>query len=80
MAEIGEGLGEDPLRTFFRTKVASLGAVVEHITRQARAFISSPSTTSESRSIILQEANHVLIVRLCSIRAHGVGADLTPLV
>lgn len=62
MTSAGEGSNEDPLRTFFRTKVASLGAVVEQVSRSAKAFASDPTQSSDLRSIVLQEANHVVIV------------------
>lgn len=73
MDDAGEGLDEDPLRTFFRTKVASLGAILELVNRYARNFLAEQSTTSESRSIVLQEANHVLLVSFAltsSVIAH----------
>ncbi|ORY72608.1 methyltransferase type 11 [Leucosporidium creatinivorum] len=70
MSNAGDGLNEDPLRTFFRTKVASLGAVVEQVSRSAKAFISDSTQSSDSRSIVLQEANHVLITVYTAVARH----------
>lgn len=60
MAEAGEGSNEDPLRTFFRTKVQSIGAVVEHVTREAKRLQGAP--LGEDWSAILHEANAVALV------------------
>ena len=60
MAEVSEGSGEDPLRSFFRTKVRSIGAVVEHVTREARRLQSG--TLGEDWSAVLHEANTVILV------------------
>ena len=60
MTEAGEGLGEDPLRTFFRTKVQSIGAVIQHVTAEARRL--QGGALREDWSAVLHEANTVVLV------------------
>ncbi|GAA5931821.1 Nup133p [Sporobolomyces koalae] len=69
MDEIGEGFGEDPLRLFFKTKLASLGKVVEEVTKQARAVVSA-SGSSESKTPVLHEANQVAILVFSAVARH----------
>lgn len=63
MTEAGEAFVEDPLRTFYRTKVRSIGAVLEQVTKHAKSLLAS-NPSAESRTATLQEANHIIIVRL----------------
>ncbi|GAA5966313.1 hypothetical protein JCM3765_005253 [Sporobolomyces pararoseus] len=69
MDEIGEGFGEDPLRLFFRSKLSSLGKVVEQVSKQAKAVVSS-STSSEVKTPVLHEANQVAILVFSAIARH----------
>ncbi|GAA5844336.1 hypothetical protein JCM5353_008463 [Sporobolomyces roseus] len=69
MDEVGEGFGEDPLRLFFRSKLASLGNVVEEVTKQTKDVASS-STSSELKTPVLHEANQVGILVFSAIARH----------
>ena len=62
MDEVGEGFGEDPLRLFLRTKVASVGNVLEEVAKQAKAVVDS-SASAEGKTEKLFEANQVILVR-----------------
>ncbi|KAK4058799.1 hypothetical protein OIO90_000245 [Microbotryomycetes sp. JL221] len=66
MAEIGQSLNEDPVRTFFRTKVASLGDVLERVSVEAKLRLSNLST-SEERSFVLHEANEIYVTVLKAV-------------
>ncbi|GAA6016956.1 hypothetical protein JCM11491_006924 [Sporobolomyces phaffii] len=69
MDEVGEGFGEDPLRLFFRSKLAFLGNVVEEVSKQARAVVSS-SVSSDVKTPVVQEANQVAILVFSAIARH----------
>lgn len=62
MTEGGEAFVDDPLRTFYRTKVRSIGAILEQVTKYAKSLLAS-NPSAESRTATLQEANHIIIVR-----------------
>ncbi|BGP13786.1 hypothetical protein JCM10213v2_001724 [Rhodosporidiobolus nylandii] len=70
MDEIGEGFGEDPLRLFFRTKVAALGPVLEEASRQAKAVVSVSAVGSEEKSVHLQEANQIILLAFNALTRH----------
>ncbi|GAA5905117.1 Nup133p [Sporobolomyces salmoneus] len=70
MDEIGEGFGEDPLRLFFRSKLGSLGNVVEEVSKQAKSVVSSSSASSETKSPVLYEANQVVNLVFSAIARH----------
>ncbi|GAA5885246.1 hypothetical protein JCM6882_009536 [Rhodosporidiobolus microsporus] len=70
MDEIGEGFGEDPLRLFFRTKIAALGSVLEEVSKQAKAVVGSSAATSEEKSLHLQEANQIVLLAFTALSRH----------
>ncbi|GAA6004642.1 hypothetical protein JCM10207_000965 [Rhodosporidiobolus poonsookiae] len=77
MDEVGEGFGEDPLRLFFRTKIGALGAVLEEVSKQAKAAVESTAAGSEEKSVHLQEANQILLLAFNALTRHRV--DTAPL-
>ncbi|GAA5919787.1 hypothetical protein JCM1841_005860 [Sporobolomyces salmonicolor] len=70
MDEVGEGFGEDPLRLFFRSKLVSLGNVIEEVSKQAKAVVSSTAAATEVKSPVLYEANQVAILVLTAVARH----------
>ncbi|BGP37735.1 hypothetical protein JCM10449v2_001657 [Rhodotorula kratochvilovae] len=69
MDEVGEGFGEDPLRLFFRTKIAAVGNVLEEVAKQAKAVVDSP-VSAEEKSEKLYEANQVLLLAFKAVARH----------
>ncbi|GAA5979128.1 hypothetical protein JCM11641_008435 [Rhodosporidiobolus odoratus] len=70
MDEIGEGFGEDPLRLFFRTKIAALGPVLEEVSKQAKAVMAGSSAGTEEKSVHLQEANQIVLLAYNALTRH----------
>ncbi|GAA5863802.1 hypothetical protein JCM1840_005771 [Sporobolomyces johnsonii] len=70
MDEVGEGFGEDPLRLFFRSKLASLGKVIEEVSKQAKAVVSSTAAATDVKSPVLYEANQVAVLVLTAVARH----------
>ncbi|GAA6029226.1 hypothetical protein JCM8097_003577 [Rhodosporidiobolus ruineniae] len=70
MDEIGEGFGEDPLRLFFRTKISAIGAVLEEVSKQAKAVVESSQVSTEDKSLHLQEANQIHLLAFTAISRH----------
>ncbi|GAA6061596.1 hypothetical protein JCM10212_000904 [Sporobolomyces blumeae] len=67
---VGEGFGEDPLRLFFRSKLGSLGDVLEEVSKHAQASVSSSAQSSEAKAKVLHEANQVFILVFNAIARH----------
>ncbi|GAA6006390.1 uncharacterized protein JCM10292_002672 [Rhodotorula paludigena] len=69
MDEIGEGFGEDPLRLFFRTKIAAMGNVLEVVAKQAKAAIDSPAP-AQDKALHLHEANQIVLLAYQAVARH----------
>ncbi|GAA5848319.1 hypothetical protein JCM8547_004477 [Rhodosporidiobolus lusitaniae] len=70
MDEIGEGFGEDPLRLFFRTKTSALVLVLEEVSKQAKAVVTSSAASSLEKSLLLQEANQIHLLAFTALTRH----------
>ncbi|KAM0792359.1 hypothetical protein ACM66B_005039 [Microbotryomycetes sp. NB124-2] len=85
MAESGEEFTEDPVRTFFRRKVASLGNVLETVSNETKMRLSG-TTSSQAKAALLLEANEAFVVvygaasryrRQCA-KYYGLFVDVCP--
>ncbi|GAA5989361.1 hypothetical protein JCM10908_001278 [Rhodotorula pacifica] len=71
MDQIGEGFGEDPLRLFFRTKVAAIGTVLETVSEQTKALVEGQGQYSaEEKALLLLETNEVLLGAFNAVSRH----------
>ncbi|KWU46470.1 methyltransferase type 11 [Rhodotorula sp. JG-1b] len=71
MDQIGEGFGEDPLRLFFRTKLAAIGTVLETVSEQTKAlFEGHGQFSAEEKALLLLETNQVLLGAFDAVSRH----------
>ncbi|GAA5875605.1 hypothetical protein JCM3774_006115 [Rhodotorula dairenensis] len=71
MDQVGEGIGEDPLRLFFRTKAAAIGTVLEAVSEQTKALVEGQGEFSaEEKALLLLDTNQILLGALDAVSRH----------